>query len=217
MICGDDVVDPGEECDPPNSEDCNNMVDDDGDGLVDCNDPDCVDPNNPSVGIDTCGEDCMIDTPCMPIFKDPATIKWGKNGKPDRLKIHGRFPQMSPIEPLSEVVGILLTNELGTIYQANLISGDMRGRVGGRRFKYKDKTAKVDGIGQRNGLYAVNVKTRVRDGITWNVFRVQAFSDLSLATVPDMTTQIVTGNDAATLTRAWTATKRGWKLIQGEF
>jgi hypothetical protein len=216
-VCGDGDVTPPEECEPPNSEDCNNMVDDDDDGLIDCKDPDCIDPDDPTMGLITCDLNCMDDMPCTPIRKDPATIRWGDESEPDRLKIHGRFEAMSPIEPVIESFGLLLTNEFGVIYRADLISGDMRGKIGRRRFRYKDKTAKVDGVGLRNGIYAVGLKLRRIGGIDWMTFRIKVYSDLSLATVPKMTTQIVVGNDAAVLSAAWTETRRGWKLHQRDF
>lgn len=73
--CGNSVIDPGEECDPPNGEICNNLDDDDGDMLVDCADPDCE-----PLSQESCGADCMLVEPCQPIEKDPARIRFDDDG-----------------------------------------------------------------------------------------------------------------------------------------
>jgi hypothetical protein len=63
--CGNGVLDPGEQCDPPElqpAENCGNQIDDDGDGLVDCRDAeDCPafckrDRTDP--------DDAITDVPC---------------------------------------------------------------------------------------------------------------------------------------------------------
>jgi hypothetical protein len=211
-VCGNGLSEPGEECDPPTStEDCNNMADDDADMDVDCLDSDCIPPS------ETCGSNCLLDDPCEVVKDDPATITWGKEGAPDRFVVHGRFLMHTDVEPLSEGFGVRLSNAYGTIYQSDLVDGDIRGRLGGRSFKFTDKAARLDGVGQRGGLYRVGLKVRPYEGIYYLTFKITAYGDFSLATVPEMTTEVVVGSNVAYLTAAWTATSRGWKLPLSDF
>ena len=180
------------------------MADDDGDMDVDCNDADCV-PDNGSP-MQTCGENCMLDDACKVVEEDPATIMWGKDGAPDRFVVHGRFKMHSPIEPLSEGFGVRLSNVYGTVYEGVLGAGDMRGRLGGRSFKYIDKTARIDGVGARNGLYRVGVKVRPYDGVVFMTFKLTAYGDFSLATEAAMTTEVVVGGNVGYLDAVWTPT-----------
>jgi len=215
-VCGNDTQEPGEECDPSSStEDCNNLTDDDGDGKVDCRDTDCADANG--TPIVTCGTNCLVDDACEKILKDPGTITWGSGGAPDRFVVHGRFPMSSPIEPLSEGFAVRLSNAYGTIYESQLITGDVRGRVGGRSFKYRDKSARDDGVGQRNGLYGVSIKIREVGDVSYLSFKLTAYGDFSAAIIPQMTTQIVVGSNAAYLDAPWTPTGNGWKLPLSDF
>ena len=215
-VCGNEVQEPGEECDPSSSmEDCTNMADDDGDMDVDCKDADCV-PDS-GAPMQTCGLDCMLDDACQVVQEDPATIQWGKDGAPDRFVVHGRIAMQSPIEPLSEGFGVRLSNVYGTVYEGVLGSGDMRGKLGGRSFKFSDKTARIDGTGVRDGLYRVNVKVRPYDGVVFMTFKLTAYGDFSAATEAEMTTQVVVGSNVGYLDAVWTATSRGWKLPLSDF
>jgi hypothetical protein len=110
--CGNNVIDAGEECDPPNGETCNNLSDDDGDMLVDCEDPDCA-----PLSAETCGTDCLLVEPCQPIEKDPARIRLDDNG-PDSFWIHGRFALQSTMDPSAEGFGVSLSNANGVVYRA---------------------------------------------------------------------------------------------------
>jgi hypothetical protein len=56
-----------------------------------------------------------------------------------------------------------------------------------------------------------------RQGFEFVTFKVKAYGDFALATEPEMTLQIVVGDDAAFLTATWTQTRRGWKLTQSNF
>jgi hypothetical protein len=215
VCCGNGVLDPGEECEPPNDEDCNNGVDDDGDGREDCRDVDsCADPQNPTVGIETCGDDCTLDMPCTRIRRDPAIIKFGLDGRPDRLTIHGRFPLSSTVEPFAEHFSYSLANDEGVIYRGVLIPGDLRGSA--KRLKFKDRTAR-HGVGSRDGLSIVRLKLLTVGGEPYLSFLVKAYGDLSAATLPLMASQIVVGNDSGYLERAWSPTKSGWKLNDRDF
>lgn len=204
--CGDGVLDPTEQCDPPGNEDCANLFDDDGDGLADCLDPDC------QSGADTCNFACEVVPACQPILNDPAMIKFGRNGRLDQLKIHARFEPITPIDFYTDGIGFSLSNANGVIFRAALIGGDMEGNSSGSSWKYKDKLAR-SGFGRRSGIAKFQVKIKLWDGTLSYPFKIQAYGDFSRATLAEMTSQISYGNDLATLTGVWQGEYgKGWIL-----
>ncbi len=209
--CGNGSLEPGEQCDPPSGlEDCNNFLDDDGDGDIDCADLDCADPGNPNVGIDTCGNDCAVDLACQKILRDPAKLIFGRNGRLDRFKIHGRILQQASIDLSTAGLTIMLSNANGVILQEQLSPGQMVSR--GSWYRFRDRDARFNG-----GFFIAKVKPRTIKGIDYLHFSVMMFGDHAAATLPTMTTQIAIGGHTATLTRDWTATSRGWKLSDNDF
>jgi hypothetical protein len=163
---------------------CDDLLDNDGDGFIDCDDPDCL---------------------CGTIIKDPAQIKL-RPSRIDRLSFSGGVIPASPaqIDPLNEPVGFLLTNANGAIYRAQLQPGDLKGSA--IKFGFRDPSARF-GSGIRDGLY--KVKGFLRNGVYH--FNVFAYADLSAATLPTMTLQIVVGDDAFFTKANWTRTSRGWR------
>jgi hypothetical protein len=208
-LCGNGVIDAGEDCDPPNAEICNNLIDDDGDMLVDCDDElDCP------TGVQTCGANCQFVAGCVDIEKDPAIISFdeGENGL-DLLSIHGRFAQQSPTDAEAEGFGLVLTNAGGTIYRGVLADGLVRATSAGRkRWRFRDRLARSEG-----GFAGVSIRLRVRGGVQYVTFRLKLYGDLSAATEAHMTTQVVIGNDAASVTADWEPTSFGWQLAQRHF
>jgi hypothetical protein len=205
-----------EECDPPNSEVCNNLVDDDGDGLVDCIDPDCE-----TGDLQTCSDNCELVNACKCIADDPAVIKFGKNGKLDFLRIHGRvLGELSDFDPLNDGFGFHLGNADGTIYTAMLPGSELIPRSFDR-WKYKNKLAKTgaDAAGPWKGLFQVALRHRVIDGLPFLTFKIKAWGpDFDLtATLAEMTTQVTGFDDAAFLTATWRQKKNGWLLRRGDF
>jgi cysteine-rich repeat protein len=197
--CGDGHLDQGEQCDDGNTVDgdgcdsdcnfeeiCDDLLDNDGDDLIDCFDPDC--------------------TVCPPIKRDPGYIRFLPG--PDSLSIHGRIEPTTPIDPATEQVGILLTNENGAIYRGVLVPGDMVSGGGQiQNFKFVDRDAKL-GLGIRQGLGKVMIYKRSN---AYSVY-ITAYGDLSAATLPDMTIQLVVGNDVFQNTGTWKPKSYGWKL-----
>jgi hypothetical protein len=205
-----------EECDPPNSEVCNNMVDDDGDGLLDCVDPDCE-----TNGAQTCGDTCEFVNGCKCVEDDPAIIKFGKSGKLDFLKIHGRvMVALADVDPLVTGFGFHLGNANGTIYQADLPGSELIPRSFDR-WKYKNKSAKAgaDANTSWKGLFQVGLRHRIIDGVPFLTFKIKAYGpDFDLtATLAEMTTQVYGFDDAAFLTATWRQKKSGWLLRRGDF
>ena len=204
-ICGDGVVEGGEECDPPSAEVCNDLVDNDGDLLPDCADPDC------QTGTATCGADCLMVPPPQTIYRDPATIKILPDPKRDQFKIHGRVP-VTPgaVDPVSDGFGVVVSNENGAIYTGQLGPGDLVAR-GKNSYTFVDKEAKK-GTPIRDGLARVRIKLRYHKGQLYYHFNVRAYSDLTAADRPTMTTQISGSDSEACLTADWRQTNRGWQL-----
>jgi len=205
VTCGDGDLDPGEQCDPPSAEICNNSIDDDADMLIDCSDPDCTTP-----GFQSCDSNCQLTTACVPILNDPATLSW------EQVQIHGRFIPTTETNPLIDGFVFLITNENGEVFRARLFPGDLR-HVGGtarHRWSFKDHGAR-SGKGIRDGISRVRVRQRrERDGTVSYPFRIEAYGDMSRALTSRMTTQVYVGDDVAFLTATWEGKPGRWYLTQ---
>jgi cysteine-rich repeat protein len=195
--CGNGIVDPlsGEQCDDGNTNDgdgcsstcqrqeiCNDLLDNDGDGLIDCLDPDCG--------------------TCPVIFKDPATIGLRTAPRVDWVKLRGGVAPLTPISPATEACGFLLDNADGVLFRQILPPGALRS-AGALKHVYVDKAANKSGGLRRFQLKCKNDVCHVA---------VQAYGDLSNATLPTMATQFLIGDDVFLYKAAWTRTKQGWKL-----
>jgi hypothetical protein len=214
--CGDGNVDPGEQCDPPDVgvEICNNDIDDDGDGRIDCRDTDCA-PGQPQ----HCNGDCELVDPCTKFIRDPAQIKFDvtKDGV-DFFKVHGSYHLRQAPDLGSEGFSLSISNANGSVYFAKLVPGELRRKVGGKgRYIFWDKGARDGGPGEADGLYRVVVRIRPRNGSLVCAFRVRAYGDFSAATEALMTTQVIAGANAASLTAEWQRTNHGWRLRQRDF
>jgi len=217
-VCGDGIIEGSEECDPPDAEICDNAIDDNNNGLIDCKDPICSSQDAMLIGV--CTENCKIKlSMCAPIQKDPARIRFGREGEPDRFWLHGRIElphdEMNAVE---EAFGITLENADGMIYAAHLQQGDVQpSRASpGKRFFFSDKTAKRS-KGIRGGIYRFSVLLRKVKGVEYATVRIRAYGDFSRATMPNMTTQIYGLNEVGFLTADWTEKKKGWVLRQRDF
>ena len=171
----------------------------------------CLDTTG--VPFQTCGDTCAPVFGCGCINNDPARIRFGNHpGDPGLFKIHGRFTIESPMDPPADGFTILVSNAAGIVYQATLHAGDLVGGKG--RFKFQDPTAK-HGAGTRDGLYKVVVRLKLFKGVLNYMFHLQAYGDFSAASEL-MTTQVIAGDDTASLTGHWTAIAKGWKLTDFE-
>ena len=223
-VCGNGIVEEGETCDPPNlqtnGEDCHNGDDDDDDGFIDCEDLDsCPKRGDPDFDLPWCGFECCLRLSCKDILGDPATIKFGKNGDPDKFQIHGRTRVSHRSYDAAEATfGIRLTNAGGLIYEAFLSPGDLKPRRGSsrKRHLFKDSEA-ARGGGTRAGLAKVTTRERVIRGQEFVTFKIRAYGDFSAATEPRMTTQIFGVQGNAVLTADWKRKNWGWALRLRDF
>jgi hypothetical protein len=106
---------------------------------------------------------------------------------------------------LSGQFGVLLTNSNGVIYRGILEDGDLQRQSKGATFK--DASA-GRGPGLRDGLYKVKIKNKG----SFITIAVQAFADLSRATVPIMGVQVLSGGEVAYYKSEWRKTPSGWVL-----
>ncbi|MFT4571523.1 MAG: putative repeat protein (TIGR01451 family), partial [Candidatus Binatia bacterium] len=219
VTCGNGVLDPGEQCDAPGLEICNNLIDDDGDLNVDCADPKCAVPDYQS-----CTAACQLVQPCVAILDDPAKIfvdadeeefqkRTGK--RKSYVAIHGRLIPETTVDPKVEGFTFTLTNANGLIYTADLYPGDMLPKTNRPKtmWKFKDPSAKFAGYGIRGGIFKVSIKHR-RDSYT---FSVRCYGDMSRATLRRMTTMVYIGDDVAFLTTDWSGKPGRWILRKSDF
>jgi hypothetical protein len=243
-MCGDGVTDSGEDCDaPPASELCSDRTDNDGDNDIDCEDDDCdttcidgmgmpfdppgvpkctkhsecraVDPDAYCAGVPNCDANCGFVLACEPAGPDPSTISFNDDG-PDYYGMHILFTPRSETFPVTEGLSLLITNANGIVYQATLGPGDLEPRgSGNKRFSFRDRGAR-EGNGIRDGLYKVGIRYKTRDGVAVVTFKIQAYADLSAATLAHMTTQISIGNDGTFVSADWRSTGSGWRLTPAD-
>ncbi len=196
-FCGDGTVQPqlGEQCEPPNTATCDanchpleiclDLVDNDHDGLIDCLDPDCD---------------------CLPIGRDPGTIRFGRSGTGDLLSVHGSLDPTTPMDPSSETINILVTNANGKVYELVIPAGDVK-KISRNLYRFRNKLAQR----QRSGLARFDVRYfPKRDNFT---FVLKTYGDLSKATLADMAFQIQIGDDGFLNKSTWVKTTKGWVLM----
>ncbi len=215
LFCDDGIIDPGEECEPVSAEICNNGFDDDGDFAIDCADTDCT-----PEGFQSCDTSCLLTPACIPILNDPATLtsydaEARARGKKGRVKIHGRFVPVTPVDPITEGFTFTLSNALGTIYTARLEPFDMEAR-NPSKMRFKDRNAKK-ARALRGGIGKLSIKRRRDGGYLGYSFKIKAYGNMSRATLARMSTQVRIGDDVAYLTADWSGHDGKWKLYQKDF
>ena len=126
----------------------------------------------------------------------------------DQLQVKSGFAPGTILDPANESFRIVLRNANGIVYQATLQPGDLVPR--GKAFVFKDNGARR-GLGTRGGLAKVQISP-VTGGTGIRV-NVQAFGDLSAATLAVMTVEIAVGTDAIAYTAPWQQRPYGWTLL----
>lgn len=122
----------------------------------------------------------------------------------DKLELHAGLLPLSSMDPGFETFTIELSNANGTIFTATLPPGAILTTNGGKRYSYRNPTARTAG-----GIYRVVVtqKKNAADGYRVDLI---AYGDLSAATEADMSTFIAVGDDAFFDNSTWLARKDGW-------
>jgi hypothetical protein len=220
-LCGNGVFNPecGEQCDEDNGEICNNDTDDDGDLLVDCADPDCN-----QFPIETCGEDCMLVPPCVPLQRDPAVISFGtptdglerdaddtstpRAAGHGKYSFHARIMPTTPIDPIAEGFLLTLSNANGEIYRAQLEPSDFTWT----RSSYVYKAEDPGKVMAEGGILRIGLRKRFYAGEPGFGIRFKAYGDFSRATLPHMTTQVYFGDDVGFVSATWSGEAGRWVL-----
>ncbi len=196
-FCGDGIIQPGrgEQCEPPNTpgcdanchatEICTDLTDNDGDGLIDCQDPDCD---------------------CLPIGRDPGSIRFAPAAGNDLLSVHGSLAPETQISPTTEDIKFLLSNANGKVYSLVIKGGDVK-QLGRNLLRYRNRLAAKE----RTGLARFDLRYfPKRNNYT---FVLKTYGDLSSATLADMSLEVVIGNDAFFNKSTWSKTPKGWVLV----
>jgi hypothetical protein len=144
------------------------------------------------------------------LAKDPGSIVFHRAGTtgPDRLQVNGLIRPPEPIDPTVMEVGVRLTkkdenNNDVEIYSALLPAGSLQPK--GRKLKYSNRDAKTNG-----GFALFQYAPHRTDGFR---IRLITYGDLSGATVPDMTIDVLIGTGEYQHSASWTQTRRGWREI----
>lgn len=124
----------------------------------------------------------------------------------DQLAVKTGFAPGVALDPANQAFRIVLRNASGVLYDASLQPGDLVLR--GKKFRFTDKGARR-GTGIRGGVSRVEVSQAPNGGIRVNV---EAFADLTAATLAEMTVQVTIGDDAVAYTEIWQQKPYGWYL-----
>jgi hypothetical protein len=165
---------------------CDDQIDNDGDGLIDCLDPQC--PACPPI-IDTCHHPCVSQI-------------INQNRGLDLLRLQASFKPVTSVDPSTEQFGVLITDINGVVFKSLLPAGTVK-RLG-RTFVATVRNAKTLG-----GIYKVKIVT-LPDG-SYRV-NVKGYAEMTAkANVPNMTVQVLIGNDVSISATTWTQIKVGWR------
>ena len=166
---------------------CTDQVDNDDDGLIDCLDPDC--PTCQPI-TNTCNHPCVTQ------------ILFQRRGL-DLLRMQASFKPLTPIDPATEQLGLLITNANGVVLADLLAPGTVK-QVG-KSWSATVKTAKTAG-----GIFKIRI-TRLAD-LSYRL-NIRAYEEMSAtATLASMSVQILIGDDAAVATSTWSPLKAGWRV-----
>lgn len=137
----------------------------------------------------------------------PSKVKFRGDGR-DFFATEAKLALPFSFNPAAELFTVTLSNANGVIYESSLQPGDLEKK--GRKYQFKDKTAKKGpGPGLRDGLFKVQLKFS-KDGL-WRA-KIRAFSDLTAATLPEMTMAITIDGQVFERTNVWSQVKKGWVL-----
>lgn len=111
----------------------------------------------------------------------------------------------APLAPTAQTLEVEVTNANGVVYHGMLQSGDLQAR--GSQFLFRDPLAKK-GLGVRDGLAKVSLR-RFKPNGAMRVY-IEAFHELSAATLPQMTVRVRLGMSEVVRTATWSQVTGGW-------
>lgn len=218
QVCGNSVVEAGEECDPPEAEDCANFADDDGDGLVDCQDSDCLAEEVGAMFV--CGPGCTAAPVCAPLLDDPAKVKF-RASRLDKLFLYGRAAPQKELDILNNAIGFMIGNHLGIAYSSPWIWGyEMALNRKGDVFTYKQKATGLQAV----RLLKIRKFRNYATGLFEYYFKIKADADLVLLDplaagqshteeeLSMMYSQFVVGDAPLYINAQWERKRYGWYL-----
>ena len=136
-----------------------------------------------------------------------GNIKYRDGSKPDLIRIGARVQPTSAMNPFDDGFTFQLTNSGGTLFSQALSAFTMTESANGRRWTYKDKLAPVNG-----GLHTVTIQQA--SGLSGGfVIYVRAYTDMTAATEPEMTSSFVIGNDSFFDKSDWNRRKTNWRHV----
>ena len=135
----------------------------------------------------------------------PDSIKFAKNASLDQLIIRSAFPVNVALDPAHEAFHVVVRNANGVVYEGFLPAGALASK--GKKFQFVDRAARK-GLGAHDGLFKVEVAAAQADLGTR--VTIQAYADLSGATLADMTVTITLGDDSVQRADVWTTKAYGW-------
>ena len=103
------------------------------------------------------------------------------------------------------LITVRLSNADGVIYETSLPGGSLV--RSGHQLKFRDRNASRAVAG---GLALFRISPHGNDG---DQVQVEAYGDLSKATLPDMTIEILFGSAIYQNSATWTPTRKGWHLV----
>ena len=109
------------------------------------------------------------------------------------------------IDPAHEAFHVVVRNANGVVYEGFLPAGALASK--GKKFQFVDRAARK-GLGAHDGLFKVEVAAAQADLGTR--VTIQAYADLSAATLADMTVTITLGDDSVQRADVWTTKAYGW-------
>ncbi|MDG2305044.1 MAG: hypothetical protein P8R42_10375 [Candidatus Binatia bacterium] len=135
----------------------------------------------------------------------PVKVTFRRGGL-DFLGLQGEVMLPNSFNPTANSMTVSLSNANGTIYSGALMPGDLISK--GHKWFFRDKGGKL-GYGSRDGIYTVKLKV-AKSGL-WRV-KIKAYSDLSAATLAEMTMELSFGSTNFGFTGTFTKKSKGWQI-----
>ena len=147
---------------------------------------------------------------CLGRFRrDPGSIVFHGSRRPtDRLKVNGVVVTRLPMSTDGLLITVRLSNANGVIYETTLPGGSLV--RSGHQLKFRDRNAPRSVAG---GLALFRISPHGSDG---DQVQVEAYGNLSTATLADMTIEILFDSAIYQNSATWTPTRTGWHLVDHE-